>query len=112
MLDERDALWVDLRHKHWAAASLDISARMDALRAANAKSGGGGGGRAGGAGGAVGDLNLRNMSKLIQSLPQYRCVCVWGGYGEGGGSGRKLRLLAEQSPLHHHHHLCAWERRG
>ena len=85
MLDERDALWVDLRHKHWAAASLDISARMDALRAANAKSGGGG--RAGGAGGAVGDLNLRNMSKLIQSLPQYRCVCggVW--VRECGGSG-------------------------
>lgn len=64
ILDERDALFVELRHQHFAAVSLKISSLMDEFRSKNkaAKAGAGG----------VGDLNLRNMSKLIQSLPQYR----------------------------------------
>lgn len=66
ILDERDSLFVDLRHKHFAAASLKISGLLDEFRARNAKVSGGKSGR------GMGDLELRNMSKLIQSLPQYR----------------------------------------
>jgi syntaxin-binding protein 1 len=78
VLDERDSLLVEMRHKHFAAASLRISALLDEFRARNAK--------VAGAKGRGADLELRNMSKLIQSLPQYRwarqrrreeCVCVW-----------------------------------
>ena len=71
ILDERDALFADLRHKHFAAASIAISSLMDDFRSKNKV------GKAGGRGGGVGEMELRNMSKLIQSLPQYRWA-VWG----------------------------------
>ncbi|KAI3423806.1 hypothetical protein D9Q98_009643 [Chlorella vulgaris] len=64
ILDERDTLFVDLRHKHFAAASLQISNQLDEFRARNAKVSG----RSKGSG----ELEMRNMSRLIQSLPQYR----------------------------------------
>ncbi|PSC68723.1 SM Sec1-family [Micractinium conductrix] len=62
ILDERDALFSDLRHKHFAAASLAISRLMDEFKAKNSR----------GIKGSSGELDLRNMSKLLQSLPQYR----------------------------------------
>lgn len=62
VLDERDALFVDLRHQHFAGASLKISSLLEEFQTKNkvtkSKS--------------VGEMDLRNMSKLIQSLPQYR----------------------------------------
>lgn len=67
VLDERDGLYCDLRHKHFAAASLAISSQLDDFRARSAKMGA----RTG-----LGGMELRNMGKLIRSLPQYRCVCV------------------------------------
>jgi hypothetical protein len=63
ILNERDALFVDLRHKHFAAASQAIANLMDEFKAKN---------RVGKGGRGVSELELRNMSKLIQSLPQYR----------------------------------------
>ena len=35
ILDERDAIWVELRHQHFAAASLKISAMLDDFRKKN-----------------------------------------------------------------------------
>jgi hypothetical protein len=70
ILDERDALFADLRHKHFAAASIAISSLMDDFRSKNKV------GKAGSRGGGAGEMELRNMSKLIQSLPQYR----WAGW--------------------------------
>lgn len=63
VLDERDALFGELRHQHFAAATLKISGLMDEFTSRN---------RVAKAGGRAGGLDLRNMSKLIQSLPQYR----------------------------------------
>ncbi|KAL4443933.1 hypothetical protein ABPG75_011670 [Micractinium tetrahymenae] len=63
ILDERDALFCELRHKHFAAASLRISGLMDEFRAKNKVAKGGRG---------VGEMELRGMAKLLQSLPQYR----------------------------------------
>lgn len=63
VLDERDAMHVDLRHRHFAAASLKITSALDDLRSKT---------KLGSRGGAVGDLDLRTMGKLVQALPQYR----------------------------------------
>jgi syntaxin-binding protein 1 len=63
VLDERDDLHVELRHRHFAAASLRISSAMDDLRAQS---------RLAGRGSSVGQLDLKGMSKLVQALPQYR----------------------------------------
>ena len=35
ILDERDSLWVELRHQHFAAASIRISAMLDEFRQKN-----------------------------------------------------------------------------
>ena len=35
ILDERDAIWVELRHQHFAAASLRISSMLDDFRQKN-----------------------------------------------------------------------------
>lgn len=35
ILDERDSIWVDLRHQHFAAASLKISSMLDDFRKKN-----------------------------------------------------------------------------
>ena len=75
LLDEKDPLYVELRHKHFAAASIHISSLMDEFRTKNrvAK-------QRGASSGNVGDMGLRDMSKLLQNLPQYRCVrCACGG---------------------------------
>ena len=133
ILDERDALFSDLRHKHFAAASLAISRLMDEFKVKRAAGPAAGwlvwgqqqatpcvckhrevaspgttdecaaparpspllllrpqakNGR--GIKGSSGELDLRNMSKLLQSLPQYRCVCVCacvGGRAAGCSSG-------------------------
>ena len=63
VLDERDDMHVELRHRHFAAASLRISSAMDDLRAQS---------RLAGRGSSVGQLDLKGMSKLVQALPQYR----------------------------------------
>jgi len=63
VLDERDDMHVQLRHRHFAAASLRISSAMDDLRAQS---------RLTGRGNSVGQLNLKGMSKLVQALPQYQ----------------------------------------
>lgn len=41
LLDERDSLFVDLRHQHFAAASMRISGMMDEFRDRNKARGGG-----------------------------------------------------------------------
>lgn len=51
ILDERDSLFCELRHKHFAAASLRISGLMDEFRSKN-KMGVGGWGVGGGGRGA------------------------------------------------------------
>lgn len=35
ILDERDSIWVELRHQHFAAASLKISSMLDEFRNKN-----------------------------------------------------------------------------
>ncbi|KAK9819584.1 hypothetical protein WJX72_000024 [[Myrmecia] bisecta] len=68
VLGESDDLWVDLRHKHFAAASLEISKMLEDFRAKNKvasyKNASDGGGAA--------SLDTRDMRRLAQSLPQYR----------------------------------------
>eukprot|EP00884_Botryococcus_braunii_P006265 jgi/Botrbrau1/1563/Bobra.0107s0050.1 len=65
LLDERDELWLKLRHQHFAAAAAHITQSLDEFRskhkAANYKGGGDGSG-----------LDMRGMRSLVQSLPQYR----------------------------------------
>lgn len=62
ILDERDSMHVDLRHRHFASASLKISQSLDDLRAKSRVA----------SRPAVGALDLRSMGKLVQALPQYR----------------------------------------
>ena len=65
MLNEKDSMWVDLRHRHFADACNDISSQMDQFRTKNAaarhRSNGGG------------PLDVGDMRKLVQALPQFRC---------------------------------------
>jgi syntaxin-binding protein 1 len=65
LLDERDELWLKLRHEHFASAASQITRLLDEFRskhkAANYK----------GAGDGTG-LDMRGMRSLVQSLPQYR----------------------------------------
>ncbi|GAB4816148.1 hypothetical protein N2152v2_003194 [Parachlorella kessleri] len=63
LLDERDPLYVELRHQHFAAASLKISGMMDEFTQQN---------RVASRSKTVGEMDLKGMSKLIQQLPQYR----------------------------------------
>ena len=66
MLNEKDSMWVDLRHRHFADACNDISSQMDQFRTKNAaarhRSNGGG------------SLDVGDMRKLVQALPQFRCI--------------------------------------
>lgn len=66
LLAETDDMWVALRHKHFAAATIEITRTLDEFRAKNKaaayKQGGGGDGA----------LDMRNMKNLVSSLPQYR----------------------------------------
>ena len=66
MLAESDDMWVALRHKHFAAATIEITRTLDEFRAKNKaaayKQGSGG----------DGGLDMRNMRSLVSSLPQYR----------------------------------------
>lgn len=65
LLDERDELWLKLRHEHFASAASQITRNLDEFRtkhkAANYKGAGDGSG-----------LDMRGMRSLVQSLPQYR----------------------------------------
>ena len=84
LLDERDELWVELRHRHFAGASLRLTQLLDDFRAKNkvASYKGGGGDDGGG-------LDTRAMAKLVQNLPQYRCA--WTGFDKlEGGWGSSL----------------------
>ena len=66
LLAETDDMWVALRHKHFAAATIEITRTLDEFRSKNKaaayKQGGGGDGA----------LDMRNMKNLVSSLPQYR----------------------------------------
>lgn len=66
LLAESDDMWVALRHKHFAAATIEITRTLDEFRAKNKaaayKQGNG----------SDGTLDMRNMRSLVSSLPQYR----------------------------------------
>jgi syntaxin-binding protein 1 len=70
-LDEKDKLFTELRHLHFAGASLKISQLLDEFRARNGMVQKGSGTGGGGGGGAP-EVTLKSMSKVIQALPQYR----------------------------------------
>ena len=63
-LSEKDSMWLELRHRHFADACNDISGQMESFRTKNAaarhRSGGGG------------QLDVRDMRRLVQALPQFR----------------------------------------
>jgi syntaxin-binding protein 1 len=63
MLNEKDGLWLALRHRHFADACAEIAGRMDEFRSKNA---------AARRTGAEDALDVRNMRRLVQALPQYR----------------------------------------
>lgn len=65
-LDEKDKLFTELRHLHFAGASLKISQLLDEFRARNGMV------QKGGGGGGAPEVTLKSMSKVIQALPQYR----------------------------------------
>ncbi|KAK9826197.1 hypothetical protein WJX81_006806 [Elliptochloris bilobata] len=65
LLDERDELWVELRHKHFGFASQRVAQLLDEFRAKN-RAASYKGGAEGGA------LDMRAMRGLVASLPQYR----------------------------------------
>jgi syntaxin-binding protein 1 len=62
VLDEHDTLFAEVRHRHFAAASLRISSELDELRAKSRIANRG----------QVGEMDLRGMARLVQALPQYR----------------------------------------
>lgn len=70
-LDEKDKLFTELRHLHFAGASLRISQLLDEFRTRNDMVPRGGAGNSGGGGGQE-EVTLKSMSKVIQALPQYR----------------------------------------
>jgi len=68
LLDESDAVWVDLRHRHIAEASAKLNDDMNRFTAGNKiatarRAGGGGGGAA---------VDTRDLKGMVESLPQYR----------------------------------------
>jgi len=65
LLNEKDSMWVSLRHQHFADACATISKTMDDFRSKNAAAKRTGGEDA---------LDVRNMRRLVQALPQYRWV--------------------------------------
>ena len=64
---------VELRHLHFAGASLRLTRAMDEFRAKHKAAGDTAGGRPRGRGGNA-SLDMRQMRSLVQQLPQYRCV--------------------------------------
>lgn len=62
-LDDRDATFRDVRHRHFAAATVKIT---DALNELRFKS------RVGSRPTELADMDLKTMGKLVQALPQYR----------------------------------------
>jgi syntaxin-binding protein 1 len=58
---------VELRHQHFAGASLRLTQLMDDFKAKHA-------GYRGGGGGGNASLDMRQMRSLVQQLPQYRCA--------------------------------------
>jgi Sec1 family len=63
LLNEKDGLWLALRHRHFADACAEIASRMDEFRSKNA---------AARRTGNEDALDVRNMRRLVQALPQYR----------------------------------------
>ena len=62
-LDDRDATFRTVRHRHFAAATVKITDNLNELRYKS---------RVAARPTSVGDMDLRNMAKLVQALPQYR----------------------------------------
>ena len=64
VLDEKDAIFTSLRHKHFAEATKEITGYMDGLmstsRLHRSKNK------------SVRDMDLKSMAKLVQSLPKYQ----------------------------------------
>ena len=65
LLAESDDIWVALRHKHVAAATIEISKSFNDFMAKNKAAAYKGSGGDGG-------LDMRIMRGLVSSLPQYR----------------------------------------
>lgn len=63
-------MWVALRHKHFAAATIEITRTLDEFRAKNKAAAYKQGGTGDGA------LDMRNMRSLVSSLPQYRSAAT------------------------------------
>ena len=67
---------MELRHLHFAGASLRLTRAMDEFAQKHKAAGGYGKNKGGNAGGATGGgnatLDMRGMRSLVQSLPQYR----------------------------------------
>lgn len=61
-LNENDSLFSELRHKHFAAASMQITSELDELRAKS---------RMASVPGGVANMDLRGMARLVQALPEY-----------------------------------------
>eukprot|EP00890_Picochlorum_soloecismus_P006131 jgi/Picsp_1/6519/NSC_03863-R1_sm sec1-family protein len=63
VLDEKDELFVDLRHRHFAEVSTKISSLLEDLVKNS---------RPRGSQKSLNELDLRSMAKLVQSLPKYQ----------------------------------------
>lgn len=63
VLDERDVMYTELRHRHFAAASIKISTALDELRSRS---------RVPGRANAMEGLDLKGISKLVRALPEFR----------------------------------------
>ncbi|KAK9906798.1 hypothetical protein WJX75_008240 [Coccomyxa subellipsoidea] len=66
ILDERDELWVELRHQHFAEVTQRIANMMDDFKAKNRAASYRGNGKSNDA------MDMRAMRNLVQGLPQYR----------------------------------------
>jgi len=68
ILGENDPIWVELRHKHIAEASLLLNDKMNYFKSANrlAKH------KAAGKGGEKDDIDTSDLKQMVESLPQYR----------------------------------------
>ena len=62
ILNEEDALYLDLRHKHFAAASMQITTELDELRSKS---------RVSSTRGQIANMDLRGIARLVQDLPEY-----------------------------------------
>jgi len=68
LLDERDAVWVDLRGKHIAAVIDNLSARIREIMNSSTGSAFGGGNK------GSGNMSLSEMASALKALPEYKEV--------------------------------------